>query len=365
MRTVGVEEELLLVDAGRHQPAPVALEMVAQAEAATGEADEAALGHELKQEQVEIGSSPQTSMQRLHANLSELRAAAAATAAGQGGAIAAIATNPWKLSPTSTPDSRYARMTEEFGLLAREQLTCGQHVHVSVDSRAEGVAVLDRIRGWLPLLIAISANSPYWQGQDTGYASFRTVLWGRWPTAGPSATFGDEAGYQRRIEELISSGAALDDGMIYFDARLSARYPTVEIRVADVCTDVWDAVLIAALARAMVDTAFGQWVLGDPVPQVSTALLRAASWRASRWGLATDLVDPRSGRQVPAHDLLVEVAETLAPALGRNADLGVVSDGLDRLRSAGTGADRQRAAYARRQNLQDVVRDAASRTLAG
>ena len=110
--------------------------------------------------------------------------------------------------------------------MARQQLSCGMHVHVGLESRAEGVAVLDRIRPWLSVLMALSANSPFAHGVDTGYASYRTVLWGQWPTATVTEAFGDEAGYDRVIAELIASEAALDDGMIYFEARLSASYPT-------------------------------------------------------------------------------------------------------------------------------------------
>ncbi|MDQ1744203.1 MAG: glutamate---cysteine ligase / carboxylate-amine ligase, partial [Pseudonocardiales bacterium] len=262
-----------------------------------------------------------------------------------------------------TPDPRYEQITREYGLLARQQLTCGQHVHVDVESRAEGVGVLDRLRGWLPVLTALSGNSPFWQGEDSGYQSFRTVLWGRWPTAGPTAVFGDEAGYDAAVAELVESGTTLDDGMVYFDARLSARYPTVEIRVADVCTDVRDAVLLAALARALVDTAAERWRSGEPAAPTSVTLLRAASWRAARSGLSGDLVDPRTGKPVPAWQLVHELVELLGPALRRCGDEQLVAAGLARLRAHGTGADRQRNSFAARASLTDVVADAAVRTL--
>jgi len=325
LRTVGVEEELLLIDGGNSRPAAVGPEVV---EAAAG--SDRPLEHELKQEQVEIGSRPSTSIPAILAELRELRSAAARAAQARGATIAAVATSPWKVEPQTTPDDRYARMTERFGLLARQQLTCGQHVHVAVASRNEGVAVLDRIRGWLPVLTAISANSPFWQGQDTDYASFRSVLWGRWPTAGPTDPFGDEAGYDQAVRELIASGAAMDDGMIYFDARLSARYPTIEIRVADVCTDVEDAVLIAALARALVDTAGADWVSGKRTPAIRTALLRAASWRAARSGLSGELIDPRSGAPIPAWTLLEDLLQLLAAALERSGDEGLIRGGFTR-----------------------------------
>src|SRR5206468_11825762 len=136
-------------------------------------------------------------------------------------------------------------------------------------------------------------NSPFWLGDDAGYASFRTMAWGRWPTAGPTTRFGSVAEYDRRVDALVASGAALDAGMLYFDARLSANYPTVEIRVADVCPEVADTVLLAALCRALVESA-SRGAL--PTVDVDLALLRAAAWRAARYGLSDELVDPEDGR---------------------------------------------------------------------
>jgi len=362
IRSVGVEEELLLVETAGHRPAPVAEEVVARSPRDGGNP---LVEHELKREQVEIGSAATTSMADLHADLVRLRRAAAEAATAHGSTVVAIATSPERGEPSTTPDPRYERLTVEYGLLARQLLACGQHVHVDVSSRAEGVGVLDRLRGWLPVLTALSANSPYWQDEDTGYQSFRSVLWGRWPTAGPTEVFGTEAGYDAVVGELLESGTLLDDGMVYFDARLSAHYPTVEIRVADVCTDVRDAVLVAALARALVDTAAAWWQAGEPVPELRTVLLRASAWRAARSGLAGELVDPRTGKPMPAWQLVGDLVELITPALRRAGDEQLVAEGLARLREQGTGADRQRAAFAERNSLTDVVADAAARTLQG
>ena len=246
MRTVGVEEELLVVGRVDRRPTASAQSVV------DGVLENAALFEsEFKQEQAELGSDPTESIETLGAQLLELRVHLMESARRSAAEVVAIATSPFKIRPTATKGERYARMTEEFGLLARQQLTCGQHVHVSVESPDEAIGVLDRIRPWLHVLAAISSNSPFWQGQDSGYASYRTVMWGLWPTAGPTDAFGSLAGYRRLVDELLASGAAMDEGMLYFDARPSARYPTLEIRVADVCTDVADAQLIAALARAL------------------------------------------------------------------------------------------------------------------
>ncbi len=160
-------------------------------------------------------------------------------------------------------------MAEHYGLTAQEQLTCGCHVHVSVESDEEGVAVLDRMRVWLPVLLALSANSPFWQGKDTRYGSYRSQVWGRWPSAGPVEIHGSAEAYHARVRSLVATGALRDEGMIYFDARLSHRYPTVEVRVADVCLDPADTVLLATLVRGLVETSAREWREGRPVPDTS------------------------------------------------------------------------------------------------
>ena len=187
---------------------------------------------------------------------------------------------------------RYEAMAVRFGLTAHEHLTCGCHVHVSVDSEAEAVGVLDRIRIWIPILLAISANSPFWQGSDTGYESYRSQVVRRWPSSGPTDVFGSVANYRDLVSGMISCGVLVDEGMVYFDARLSRSYPTVEIRVADVCLDARDAVLVAALCRGLVETAARAWAAAEPVPAVPTALLRLATWQAGRYGLHGRLLDP-------------------------------------------------------------------------
>ena len=360
-RTFGIEEELLLVSPVHGRPQP-AVDGVVRTAAQHADA-ESPVEFEFKKEQVEIGSDPAHTAAEVHGNLRRLRRDLAAAAGAEGVQVAALATSPYRVRPTATENDRYLRMTDEFGFVAREQLTCGQHVHVSISSREEGVGILDRIGIWLPAILAVSVNSPFWQGQDSGYASYRTLAWSLWPTAVGTAPFGDVAEYDRVLADLIATGAALDDGMIYFDARLSARWPTVEIRVADVCTDVQDAVLIGILCRALVSTAAADWAAGKPAPELRPELRRAATWRAARHGLAGTLVDLRSAEQVPAFALLNALTEELTPALAATGDLELVEAGWERLRQNGTGADRQRAVYAAGHDLHDVVRDAVARTL--
>jgi glutamate---cysteine ligase / carboxylate-amine ligase len=359
MRTVGVEEELLVVSRSDHRPIAVGSSVVAGVD----EVHQSRVELEFKAEQAELGSAPAVGIERVGTHLRQLRHELMQSALEQDAEVVAIATSPFKVRPTPSDGDRYARMTEQFGLLARQQLTCGQHVHVFIESREEGVAVLDRLRPWLHVLTAISTNSPFWQGQDSGYASYRTLMWGLWPTAGPTDAFGNEAGYDLAVDELLASGAAMDAGMLYFDARLSAHYPTVEIRVADVCTDVDDALVIAALARALVQTAAEDWRAGRPAPTASVRLLRAAAWRAARTGLSGDLVDVLGVQAVPAWKVVDDLLAYVGPVLQAAGDAARVADGLCRIRESGTGAEWQRRAFDRRGRLEDVVAEAAARTV--
>jgi carboxylate-amine ligase len=223
---------------------------------------------------------------------------------------------------------------------------------------------MDRLRVWLPVLLAISANSPYWQGQDTGYASYRTQALSLWPSFGPPERFGSAAAYHRLVSIMIDSGALLDEGMIYWDARLSARYPTIELRSADVCLEVADTVFIAALCRGLVETAAREWRRGEPAPDVPTSLLRVATWQAARFGVEGDLIDPRTMRGAPARDVVASLVSYIAPAVDDGGDRLVVDRGVERLWARGNGAMRQRRTMERTGRLVDVV-DEAVRVTAG
>ncbi|WP_337060782.1 carboxylate-amine ligase [Kineococcus sp. G2] len=355
MRTVGVEEEYLLADPvdGTARPdAPRVLRVLADGH---GES-------ELHREQVETGSTPHTSPRELRADLLGRRRELAAAARGGGSALLALGTHPDSGEPTLSPGPRYERLRERFGLLSREQLTCGCHVHVGVADRDEGAVVLDGLRPWAPVLLALSGNSPYWQGEDTGHASYRSRVWDRWPTAGPAPAVGDAAGYDALVRRVLATGVPLDAGMVYFDVRLSARYPTVEVRVADVCLRVDDAVLLATLVRALADTAVAGHRAGRPAPDVSAEVLRLASWRAARDGVDGELVHPLTGTPRPAAQVVADLLEHVAPALARNGDEDAARAGTAAVLERGTGARWQREAVAA-GGVPSMLRRAARLTL--
>ncbi|MFD9879230.1 glutamate--cysteine ligase, partial [[Kitasatospora] papulosa] len=259
-------------------------------------------------------------------------------------------------------DERYRWLARRFGLTAQEQLTCGCHVHVSVESDEEGVAVLDRVRSWLPVLLALSGNSPFWQGQDTSYDSYRSRVWGRWPSAGPVELFGSAERYHQQVEDLIGTGVLRDKGMIYFDARLSHRYPTVEFRVADVCLDPADTVLLATLARGLVETAARDWRAGGRPDPVTAGVLRMADWQAARSGMEGRLVHPRTGRPEPAADVAHALLDHVREALEDSGDLTSAQAALRTLLERGTGARIQRELLADSDSLRTVVTECAART---
>ena len=371
VRTVGVEEELLIVDAGTGRPVALservrhrAPERLREAEGSQ-EGEGTPGGHvtsEMQQLQVEIDTAPSTELGDLARDLRAWRAATGDAATELGARVVATGVSPLPFTGSPTSEPRYAAIVERFGLTAREQLTCGCHVHVGVASDEEAVGVLDRIRLWLPTLLAISANSPFSRGEDTGYASFRSQVWARWPTVGPTDIFGSARRYHSSVADLISTGVLLDRKMIYFDARLSASFPTVEIRVADVCLRVEDAVLLAGLCRALVDTAAEAWALGREAPPVPTDLLRLATWRAGHDGVEGSLLDPTTARPRAASDVLEDLLAHVAPALAKAGDLGHVEGRLADVLRRGTGARAQREVGAR-GDLAAVVAELGRTTL--
>ena len=357
---MGVEEELLVVDhQGRSVPlGPEALEVAAQrgegetaeehdrADAPDGDEESAAhLMPELKAQQLELGTPVCRTLTEVESQLRFWRGRADAAAAAVGGRVAALATSPVAVAPVPTEGERYDRMLGAFGLTAEEMLTCGCHVHVSIEDDEEGVAVLYRIRVWLPVLTALSANSPFWQGADTGYASYRSQAWHRWPSAGPNELFTDAADYHRLIDAVLATETVLDSGMVYFDARLSEKWPTVEVRTADVVLRVEDAVTLAGLIRGLVETAARDARGGTPPPAVRAEVLRVAAWRAGRSGLTGDLVHPRTGTPAPAAEVLAALLDHVRPALADAGDERRVADGLQALLRRGTGADLQRRVH--------------------
>lgn len=347
---LGAEEEFHVVDLDTRRAAP-------EVDALLAQLDGAEFAPELQRSLVETNTPVCGTLDELRGHLRRLRGRLESVAEPLGLGVVAAGTVPLAEADGDaiSAGARYEKMQHEYQMLVREQHICGAQVHVDVPDRDLAVQVVRRVAPYLPILLAISASSPYWNGRDSGYASFRSMVWSRWPTAGPPAHVETAADYDALVADLIASGTISDPGMVYFDIRPSAHLPTVELRVCDACPDVDDVVLIAGLFRALVGKAREDTMAGLPLPEARHELLRAASWRAARSGLEGDLVDLVGPSLVAPPLLLGQLVDQLRPQLEELGDWEHVLELSIATLSRGSAAARQRRTYGRRGELTDVV----------
>ena len=349
--TLGVEEEYQIVDSGTRELRSWGGRVVEGARLEAGE-----VAAELMESQVEAVSPVCRTLSEVRLELSRLRRAVI-RAAGEEGRIVAASTHPfsrWQ-NQAVTPKERYRVLVEAYQQLAREQVVFGFHVHVGIADPEAAVRAMNRLRVWLAPLLALSANSPFWHGEDTGYASYRTQVWGRFPVSGPPGIFSSRAEHDATVEALVRTETVEDATKIYWDARLPEKTETIEVRVADVCPTVDEAVMMAGLCRALVRSCFERSGREEPYPPVRPELLRAAHWRASRYGLEGELVDVDEERLVPAGDAVRKLLDFARPALEEFGDWDEVFGTVRETLRRGNGAMRQRAVYRRTGRLESVV----------
>ncbi|WP_229071339.1 glutamate--cysteine ligase [Actinoplanes sp. DH11] len=357
--TLGIEEEYLLVDATE----PRAVEAVEDVFAQLPDDLRGSVQHEFVRSQIEVASPPRLNLTDLRTEMRRLRSGLSAAAERAGVRLVAVGAGPAAGPNMRIVDKpRYHEMRAHFGDLSPGQGVCGTHVHVSIPDPETGVQVLNFLRPWLPVLQAASANSPLLNGHDTGYASWRSMMWERWPTVGPTPYLHSHEHYLTLISDLVASGAMLDEGMLYWYARLSANYPTVEIRMGDVTPTLDDAMLLTALARALVSTALNEVRQGAVAPDVPQPLLRAAHWRAAHDGLEGLNIDMATREPRPAWRLMRQLFDYVRPELERHGDLETATVLMGRLRAGGSGAARQRAMLARGASVTEVVDELARLT---
>ena len=359
--TLGIEEEFVLLDPSTGATVLAAPELVRMLDGEPG------IQQELMRFQVETGTRVCTGLDEAGRELIRLRRLAAAAAAHLGCRLVASGVAPYRAPGLAavTDQPRYRELARRYGPVVADAGTCGCHVHVGVPSREAGVQVLARLRPWLAPLLAVSANSPIADGHDTGWASWRYAIQARWPTAVPPAAWPDAAAYDTAVRRLIARGAALDERNVYFLARLSPRYPTVEVRVADVCLDAGTAVLLAGLTRALVATALAEARRGTPAAAAPARQVAAALAAAARQGLAGAAADPVTGHAVDAPALRARLLDHVYPALRDHGDTETITRLLHRLDRRGTGADRQRALFTSAASTPAFITALARATLSG
>jgi carboxylate-amine ligase len=349
----GVEEEYFVVDPGSRMVVPRAAAVV---ERAAGELGERA-STELIAFLAEAKTSPCDDLSKLEDQIRSMRAAMAAAAAEDDLALAATGTPVLGdlLPPPIGAGPRYADSLATYRALDDDQCICSCHVHVGISDRALAVQVSNHLRPWLPTLLALAANSPYWAGRDTGHACWRVMSWTRWPVAGPPPFLESLQHFDDLVGTLLDCGALMDPATLFWDVRPSSRLPTLEVRLGDVPMTVDDSVLFAALIRGLVQTALDAVDAAEPPPNPSPEILRAAYWLAARDGLTGHGIDAFSGCRVPARRLVENLLDHVRPALRENGDLDRVTAEIARVLDRGTGAERQRAAFRERERLTDVV----------
>ena len=357
--TFGVEEEFHLVDPHSYRltRSPELAMAVLRGESGRH------LHAEITTTQLESATDVCTGLDDLRTELVTTRAEAAGAAARAGVRILAASTHPfdsWQQQDI-TPAPRYQAMVDRWAGLAEQQDIVGCHVHVGVPDLDTAVAIMDRARPYLPVLLAMTGSSPFHDGVDTGHSSYRTVWWSRWPNTGIPEYLGSAERFAEVVAGLVASGVIADGSHLYWDLRPSSHLPTLEFRLADVCTEVDDVVLHAALARCLVRVLSVRAQREEPVPRPRPELLRAARWRAARYGLDGSLFHPLTCDLVPARVAVRRLLAELREDLDAHGEWPVVVDLVERLFERGTSASRQRRTWLRtgdwRQVAAGIVRE--------
>lgn len=336
----GVEEEFLLLDRATGQPRD-------GAEALIRAVPELRCEHEFFHSQVETATSVCTNADTALEELSTFRLRAAAAAAEQGLVLAGTGLPPVGGSQPGkvVAKQRYLDIDRTMRGMVSRYYSTGTHVHVEVPSRDAGVEVFARIAAWSPVLVALTANSPIWLGNDSGYASWRYLSIQQWPSSGYPPYFSSASDYDRVVTDLVRAGALLDPALVNWSIRLSDKFPTIELRTADSQLESRDAVAFALIVRALVARALRECEAGEPFERAQPDVLRGAHWIAARNGLDTDLVHPFLGEPAPAAETVNALLDYVSGELDDAGDLATVERFLERRRQDFGPAQRQRQTW--------------------
>ncbi|MDR7304260.1 carboxylate-amine ligase [Haloactinomyces albus] len=359
--TLGVEEEFLLLDSESLQPTGEggAVSRIRRRQ------EEGEVQFELTPSQIETSSSVCHDLEELRRKLAYLRTDLAAAAVQRGRRLAAIAAPPTGQAgpPPVTDTPRYRRMYESYGALVEDQGVCACHVHVGTLDLESALLVSNHLRPWLPALLLVTTNSPFFRNADTGYASWRTALWSRLPTACPPPYFTSVEHYRALVDILQDSGMVLDLGMLYWYVRPSEHMPTLEVRIADAAATADEAVLLAGLVRALTVIALRDIARGRAAEPIDEQMLQASCWRAARDGLEGSSLDVLTGQVIPSWELLDGLVRHVRPGLEELGDLHLITRLLRILRARGSGASRQRAVFRRHRDIDEVVEHVLTETM--
>lgn len=354
--TIGIEEELMILDAE-------SLQLVNAIEGMLEDSSSEQVKPELMESVLEIATSPQPDTAAAGEELRALRRQVSETAAGRGLAIGSAGTHPFAMweEQRIVARTRYRDLVSDLKFVARQEIIFGQHVHVGLDDADKAIHVANGMRIHLPVLLALSANSPFWRADATGLASTRTPIFRAFPRVGIPPTYDDWEDYAARIGFMVQSRVIEDYTFLWYDVRPHPTLGTVEIRVMDSQTRIEHTLAFAALIQAMVKELAEHFEAGKRLSKYPHQMIDENKWLAARHGLDGELVDLPSTDRVRTRDLAHRLLDRLrdhARDLGSAAEL----EGIDDLLERGNGAARQRVVYEANNDLHEVMAEIVAAT---
>ena len=339
----GIEEEFFLVDASTGMLGTPALDrLMDDARARLGDV----VTSELLQSQIEIASPILRSHSEAREVMSRTRRVLSEVVAGHGLQIVAASTHPlgvWQ-EQLVTEKRRYDKLMADFRIVSQRNLVCGLHIHVAIPEHVDRIDVMNRAMHWLPVFLALSTSSPFWNHRVTGLLSYRQALYDEWPRSGIPDFFHDEADYQAFTDRMRAAGAISDSSQLWWAIRPALRFPTLEMRIADVCTRLEDALAIAALYRALVATLVANPDMGKQRSTHTRRLIDENRWRAKRDGVKAEFILETSNEAVPLARVIGDLLEACAEQIDL-LDCGEALAPIERILSEGTSAHQQLKVY--------------------
>lgn len=341
--TIGIEEEYLLVDLETRNLLP---DPPKELWDGAYQRIEGRVSRELIRAQIEVGTKPHSHIADVAHDLRDLRKSLGEVSRDHDAAIIAASTHPFALwwEQVTTDGDRYKLLAEDLAMVGQRMVICGMHVHAGIEDPELRIDLMNQITYFLPHLLSLSTSSPFWGGRNTGLKSYRMNVFRTMPRTGLPEQFDSWAEYQRHVQVLVEAGLIEDASKVWWDIRPSIRYPTLELRVTDICTRWQDAITIAALYQSLLHMLYRLRLHNQKWRRYANMLVSENIWRAQRYGSQGELMDFGTGTLVPFRDLIDELIELVRPDA---EELGCVAE-VEHARviaAEGTSARRQVKAF--------------------
>ncbi len=350
--TLGIEEEYQIIDPETRELAPYSEELISRGQEILQEQ----IKPELMRSQVEVGTHVCRDIGEARAEVSRLRRTIGQIAEEHGLRMGAASTHPfsrWSEQKMTSAD-RYEKLAADLRDVARRLLIFGMHVHVGIEDRELQIDIMNQARYFMPHILAITTSSPFWHGRDTGLKSYRSVVFENMPRSGTPPSFASHSEYLGFIDTLVKTGCIDEPTKIWWDIRPHPKFPTLEFRVADICTRIDETICVAALLQAVVAKLIKLRFDNRCWRPYRHHLITENKWRAVRYGLDGNLIDFGKKQEVSVRDLsteLLELIDDVVDDLGSRKEV----EYLHQILANGSSADRQRAIYAETQDFKAVV----------